>query len=145
MRRRKKSRVSQEYFDEICHRIAQGEGLRPICDKSNHLPSWNTVLRYVREDEDAHQRYREARQIQAETMRDEIIHIVEAPLPTDPKLAMAEVQRRRLEVDAKDKHIRQMQPSGIRDRKDDAADQVGEITIKWGGSEADTSVKATGG
>ena len=90
-------------------------------------------MRFVREDEEAHTRYREARQIQAETMRDDIIAIVEAPLPEDPKLAMAEVGRRRLEVDAKDKHIRQMQPSGVRDKAEDKPKDSGTLVLKWGG------------
>ena len=132
LKKRGKPRVSSQHFDEICQRIAEGEGLRPMCDASEHLPSWRTVLRFVREDEEAYGRYREARQIQAETMRDHILHLVEAPLPDDPKLAMAEVQRRRLEVDAKEKHIRQMQPSGVRDKAEDKQDQGGEIVIRWG-------------
>ena len=135
--KQKKQRVATKQFSEICERISQGEALRPMCDKSATLPSWRTVLRFVREDDEAYKRYREARQLQAETMRDQIITLVEAPLPTDPKLAMAEVQRRRLEVDAKDKHIRQMQPSGVRDRVEDNGNSgpagAGEITIRWGG------------
>ena len=133
--KRKKPRVPPKAFMEICERISQGEALRPLCEKSANLPSWATVLRFVREDDEAYRRYREARQLQAETMRDEILTLVEAPLPTDPKLAMAEVQRRRLECDYKDKHIRQMQPSGVRDRVEDNGNQGGggEITIRWGG------------
>ena len=141
LKKQRKSRVASQHFDEICQRIAEGEGLRPMCDKSEHLPSWRTVLRFVREDEEAYSRYREARQIQAETMRDHILHLVEAPLPTDPKLAMAEVQRRRLEVDAKEKHIRQMQPSGVRDKVEDKQDQSGEIVIRWGDSAIEASVQ----
>ena len=132
--KRKKPRVQSAAFKEICERISEGEALRPMCDKSDVLPSWRTVLRFVREDDEAYKRYREARQLQAETMRDQILTLVESPLPSDPKLAMAEVQRRRLEVDAKDKHIRQMQPSGVRDRVEDNSNQAGgEITIRWGG------------
>lgn len=141
LKKQSKPRVSSQHFDEICQRIAEGEGLRPMCDKSDHLPSWRTVLRFVREDEEAYLRYREARQIQAETMRDHILQLVEAPLPTDPKLAMAEVQRRRLEVDAKEKHIRQMQPSGVRDKVEDKQDQSGEIVIRWGDSAIEASVQ----
>lgn len=132
MKKKKKQRVATKLFEEICQRIAEGEALCNICEQGDHLPSWRTFLRYVREDEDAYTRYREARQIQAEVMRDQIISIVERPLPDDPKLAMAEVQRRRLEVDAKDKHIRQMQPAGIRDKKQDADQSGGELILRWG-------------
>ena len=51
-------------------------------------------------------------------------------------LAMAEVQRRRLEADHKDKHIRQMQPLGIRDKADDKQQQSGTVTLTWGNAEA---------
>ena len=68
-------------------------------------------------------------------MRDQIIDLVEAPLPDDPKLAMAEVQRRRLEADHKDKHIRQMQPLGIRDKADDKQQQSGTVTLTWGNAD----------
>ena len=63
------------------------------------------------------------------------IDLVEAPLPSDPKLAMAEVQRRRLEADHKDKHIRQMQPLGIRDKAEDNKQSSGTITLSWGNAE----------
>ena len=53
-------------------------------------------------------------------------------MPADPKLAMAEVQRRRLEADHKDKHIRQMQPSGLRNKPEDANNGAGSITLTWG-------------
>ena len=74
-----------------------------------------------------------ARAIQAEILRDQIIDIIEAPLPEEPKLAMAEVQRRRLEVDQKDKYVRQLAPLGIRDRAEDNQQNKmsGTITLKW--------------
>ena len=65
-------------------------------------------------------------------MRDQILDLVKMPLPGDPKLAMAEVQRRRLEADHMDKHIRQMQPLGVRDKTEDKVnDQVGQVTLSW--------------
>ena len=130
-KRKKKPRVAGKDFEQICQRIAEGEPLTKICETTDSLPSWRTVLKYVREDEDAYQRYREAHQIQAEVMRDQIITIVEKQLPDEPKLAMAEVQRRRLEADHKDKHIRQMQSSGLRDKPEDKGTAQGQITLSW--------------
>ena len=123
----------------ICERIAEGESLTRICNESTDLPSWRTVLRYVQDDEDAYTAYRTARALQCEVMRDQIIDLVEAPLPSDPKLAMAEVQRRRLEADHKDKHIRQMQPLGIRDKQEDNKQGSGTITLSWGNAEVAAS------
>jgi hypothetical protein len=95
------------------------------------------VLRWVQEDEEAYKAYRIARTLQCEVMRDQIIDLVEAELPSDPKLAMAEVQRRRLEADHKDKHIRQMQPLGIRDKADDNKQSSGTVTLSWGNAQVE--------
>ena len=71
---------------------------------------------------------------QSQILREDILEIVTAPLPCDPKLAMAEVQRRRLECDHKDKYVRQLAPSGLRDRAEDQQQKGvtgGKITISW--------------
>ena len=130
-----KRRITKAQMTEICERIAEGESLTRICNQSTDLPSWRTVLRYVQDDEEAYAQYRTARALQCEVMRDQIIDLVEAPLPDDPKLAMAEVQRRRLEADHKDKHIRQMQPLGIRDKAEDSKQSSGTVTLSWGNAE----------
>ena len=130
-----KRRITKAQMTEICERIAEGESLTRICNQSTDLPSWRTVLRYVQDDEEAYTQYRTARALQCEVMRDQIIDLVEAPLPDDPKLAMAEVQRRRLEADHKDKHIRQMQPLGIRDKAEDSKQSSGTVTLSWGNAE----------
>jgi hypothetical protein len=132
-----KRRITKAQMTTICERIADGISLTRICNEDDSLPSWRTVLRHVQEDEEAYTAYRTARALQCEVMRDQIIDLVEAPLPDDPKLAMAEVQRRRLEADHKDKHIRQMQPLGIRDKVDDKQAQSGTLTLVWGNAEAE--------
>ena len=124
------TKVTQEQMDIICDRIAEGESLTRICDNTKDLPSWRTVLRHVKDDEDAYRKYRTARSLQCEVMRDQILDLVNAELPSDPKLAMAEVQRRRLQADHMDKHIRQMQPLGLRDKAEDKQ-QAGQITLTW--------------
>ena len=131
--KRKTQRVPPKVFDQILRRLANGEALRPMCDADKALPSWRTVLRFVQEDEAAYKLYRQSRVLQAEFYRDEIIKLSEMPLPADPKLAMAEVQRRRLEIDTKDKYIRQLAPSGVRDRVEDAGGPAsGTLVIQWG-------------
>ena len=129
-----KRNVTKAHMVEIWDRIAEGESLTRICDTSETLPSWRTILRFVQEDEAAYTQYRNARSLQCEVMRDQILDLVEAELPTDPKLAMAEVQRRRLQADHMDKHIRQMQPLGIRDKAEDKQ-QAGQITLTWSGGD----------
>jgi len=135
-----KRKVTKEQMVIICDRIAEGESLTKICDTSETLPSWRTILRFVQEDEEAYTQYRNARSLQCEVMRDQILDLVQKELPTDPKLAMAEVQRRRLQADNMDKHIRQMQPLGIRDKQEDKQ-QSGQITLTW--SDGNVSAEAS--
>ncbi len=123
----------------ICDLLCDGKSLTSICDNDSTLPSWRTFLRHVKEDETAYEQYRTARTLQCEVMRDAIIDLVEKPLPTDPKLAMAEVQRRRLEADHKDKHIRQMQPSGLRNKPEDTQNGSGKVTLIWGNAHVETT------
>jgi len=132
----RKPRVSKEQFTKICERIADGEPLTRIADgqPGSEFPHWRTVLRHVQDSDEAHTEYRKARALQAEVLRDQILEIVERPLPDDPKLAMAEVNRRRLEADQKDKYVRQLAPLGLRNKAEDQANsgQVsGTITLKW--------------
>ena len=130
----KKPRLNKQQFTEILERLADGASLTSICKTSSHLPHHRTVLRFVQDSDAAYDKYKMARALQAEILRDEIVDLVTAPLPSDPKLAMAEVGRRRLEADYKDKLVRQLQPYGLRNRKEDIVDDsVGEIVIRWGG------------
>ena len=116
----------------ICNELMEGRSLAKICQGNADLPSSRTVTRHLQDSEESYVQYRKARAIQGELLRDEIIDLVEQKLPEDPKLAMAEVGRRRLEVEHKDKYIRQLQPLGIRDRAEDKNDQVsGTITLSW--------------
>ena len=118
--------------------MSEGNSLARICRDDTELPSDRTVLRHIQEDDDAYELYRKAQAIRAERLRDEIIDLIELPLPDDPKLATAEVNRRRLEADYKDKFIRQVQSNGLRVRKDDA-DQPSAITLSWGGGVVEVS------
>tara|TARA_R100001129_G_scaffold185833_1_gene175332 strand:+ start:299 stop:712 length:414 start_codon:yes stop_codon:yes gene_type:complete len=126
-----KIRVNKTQMTEICESIAEGLALTRICNEREHLPSWRTVLRHVQENEEAYALYRTARVLQCEVMRDQILDLVNMALPDDPKLAMAEVQRRRLQADHMDKHIRQMQSSGLRDKPEDKGTAQGQITLSW--------------
>ena len=77
-----KRKVTKEQMVVICDRIAEGESLTSICDTSETLPSWRTILRYVQEDEEAYTQYRTARSLQCEVMRDQILEIIKKELPT---------------------------------------------------------------
>tara|TARA_R100001463_G_C3456177_1_gene214282 strand:- start:192 stop:647 length:456 start_codon:yes stop_codon:yes gene_type:complete len=130
----KRPRLNKTQFKEILRRLVDGESLTHICSTTSSLPSYRTVLRFVQDSDDAYYEYRKARALQAELLRDQIVDLVTAPLPPDPKMAQAEVARRRLEADYKDKLVRQLQPLGLRDKREDQHDGgAGEIVIRWGG------------
>jgi len=127
-----KLRVTKKQMDFICEQLMDGKSLAKICEGNQDLPSSRTVTRHLQDSEESYLQYRKARAIQGELLRDTIIELVERPLPEDPKLAQAEVGRRRLEAEQKDKYIRQLQPLGIRDKAEDKADQVsGTLTLSW--------------
>ena len=125
--------VSDKQMDEICNRLMDGESLTQICDTTEHLPNKRTIYRHVQSDEKAWEKYSKARAIQGEDLDDQIMDIINEPLPADPKFSMATVQHKRLKVDALDKRKRQLQPlGGIRNNPNDSNPTVnGTITLSW--------------
>tara|TARA_R100000995_G_scaffold83422_2_gene59283 strand:- start:1315 stop:1770 length:456 start_codon:yes stop_codon:yes gene_type:complete len=118
----------------ICDGLAQGKSLRSVCASDSKLPHWVNVLKAVQRDENFYEMYSRARAIGAEVLSDEMHDLAASPLPEglDPKLAMAEIQRRRIEVDTKKWTFSKMQPRGVRHKKQDIEQQGGEVTLVWG-------------
>jgi len=128
---------------KVCDELAKGKSLRSICENDDQQPHWVTVLQAVQRDEDLYEMYSRARAVGAEVLADEMHDLARQPLPEDmdPKLANAEVQRRRLEIDALKWTFARMQPRGVRHKKEDV-DNAGEITLSWGGGEEQVSTEA---
>ena len=61
---------------EIFERIAKGQSLVDICD-DDWLPSQPTVYRRLNADEEFRQRYAHAREVQADTLFDEVLQIAD--------------------------------------------------------------------
>lgn len=95
-------RFSQEIFDEICVRIANGESLRKIC-KDDDMPNLTTVWKWLNNNPELDKQYMRAREEQAETFVDEIQEISDAiiPLGPDGKIDNGAVNQARLRVDAR--------------------------------------------
>ena len=100
-------RFSQEIFDEICVRIAEGESLRKIC-KDEKMPSLVSVWRWLNESETLSKQYTRAREEQAETFVDEILDIADdnkddTYLDENGKLIINQevIARSRLRVDSR--------------------------------------------
>lgn len=84
---------SQDLFDEICDRIAEGESLRVIC-KDPDMPSKSNVFVWLKNDEQLQDQYARAREAQADAYFDEIVDIAD-------KSKAENVQQARLRIDAR--------------------------------------------
>lgn len=98
-KRGRPSKYTQAAADAICERIADGESLRSIC-RDDDMPSTSAVCRWLAEHEAFREQYAHARELQADSLFDDILDIA------DGKRAMIEgcdpdVQRDRLAVDAR--------------------------------------------
>lgn len=100
-------RFSQEIFDEICVRIAEGESLRKIC-KDDKMPSLVAVWKWLNNNEELVKQYTRAREEQAETFVDEILDIADdnkddTYLDDNGKLIINQevIARSRLRVDSR--------------------------------------------
>jgi SpoVK/Ycf46/Vps4 family AAA+-type ATPase len=85
------SKFSQEIVEAVCERIANGESLRAICMDAS-MPAMSSVFKWLSEDEAFSDQYARAREAQADTHFDEIVHI--ADTEEDP-------QRARVRIDAR--------------------------------------------
>lgn len=110
---------TQELFDAICDRLADGESLRTIC-QDEEMPSKGTILRWVGNDEKLQDQYARAREAQADAIFDEILDIaddatndwMEVNGQDDEKYRLngEHVQRSRVRIDARKWMAGKMRP-----------------------------------
>jgi hypothetical protein len=100
--RKNSVKFSQELFDEICVRIAEGESLRKIC-KDDKMPNLTSVWKWLNDNEELSKQYARAREEQAEYYADEITEICDAKIPLDAfgKIDAGAVNQARLKIDAR--------------------------------------------
>ena len=67
---------SQDLFDRICDRIADGESLRDIC-KGEDMPNKGKFFYWLANDKALADQYAKAKEAQAEFMADEIMNIAD--------------------------------------------------------------------
>lgn len=63
----------------ICTQIVEGKSLRAICSQ-DEMPGISTVIRWLSENEEFRSQYAQAKDDQADTLADEILHIADTPL-----------------------------------------------------------------
>lgn len=97
------SKFTQELADQICTRLAEGESLRAICrpegNDDESMPHIGTILRWVGENPGFREQYTRAREVQAETLADEIITISDGSKFADDDAT--QIARARLRVDTR--------------------------------------------
>jgi hypothetical protein len=103
---------SQEVFDRICERIAEGESLRSICTDED-MPSTTAVKKWLIKDDGGAlvAQYARAREMQADTLFEEVLDIADdarndwmerrADQGIGYELNGEHLQRSRLRVDAR--------------------------------------------
>ena len=127
----------------VCDELAKGKSLRSICEYNDAMPAWSTVLQAVQRSEELYEMYARARAIGAEVLADEMHDLAASPLPPDldPRLANAEVQRRRVEIDTKKWTFAKMQPRGVRHKKEDVEQANGPVMLVWGSDSTDSETE----
>lgn len=136
-------KLSKAKMQIVCDELAKGKSLRSICEHNDKMPAWSTVLQAVQRSEELYEMYARARAIGAEVLADEMHDLAASPLPPDldPRLANAEVQRRRVEIDTKKWTFAKMQPRGVRHKKEDVEQANGPVMLVWGSDATDSETE----
>lgn len=116
---------SNEIFDRICERIANGESLRSICEDDD-MPTRSSFLRWLADEKNAdlRDRYARAREAQADRIFDEILEIADdarndwMETENGPVLNQEHVQRSRLRIDARKWMAGKLRPKVYGDKVD---------------------------
>lgn len=139
------SRVAftQEIFDTICDRIANGEGLRSICAEDG-MPDKSTVLRWLQPEEakPLRDQYARARESQADTLFDECLEIADNAKndwmekhgqdDTGWQLNSEHIQRSRLRIDARRWMAGKLRPKVYGEKQVvEGPGENGEFVVKW--------------
>ena len=86
------TQFSQELFDTICERIADGESVRKI-SLDDDMPCQTTFFKWLANDEVAAQQYTRAREAQADALANDIVDI--ADTEADPAKARVRIDARK--------------------------------------------------
>ncbi len=137
------SRYTEALADEICDRLAGGEGLIAIC-RDAHMPSEACVRLWVKDDREGFAaRYAQAREVQYGRMADEILEVADDGMndwmkredPENPGYSLngEHVTRSRLRVDSRKWLLSKLLPKQFADKIDHtmAAPDGGPVIFKF--------------
>lgn len=116
---------SQEVFDAICERIAEGESLRKICE-SEGMPHKSNVLRWLEDENNVllRDQYARAREQQADKLFDETIEIAD-----NKGTEKGQVARDRLRVDVRKWAAGKLRPKKYGDKHIIGGDPDNPLTV----------------
>ncbi|MBH1623872.1 terminase small subunit protein [Stenotrophomonas maltophilia] len=147
------SKHSQQLADAICDLLVDGKSLRTICSTAK-MPSRSTVIRWLAENEAFRNQYARARELQADTLAEEILDIADKAvlgerLKKDGKGKVLErqtgdmVERSKLMIDARKWYAGKLQPKKYGERvaldhgvQDNLADQLRAARERAAGRES---------
>lgn len=147
------SKYSQQLADAICDLLVDGKSLRTICSTAK-MPSRSTVIRWLAENEAFRNQYARARELQADTLAEEILDIADKAvlgerLKKDGKGKVLErqtgdmVERSKLMIDARKWYAGKLQPKKYGERvaldhgvQDNLADQLKAARERAAGRES---------
>jgi len=110
--------------DLICERIADGESVRKIC-LDDDMPKMATIFRWLAKYDEFREQYTRAREIQAETLFDEMVHIADTPQVGQKSVSKATgleiteadmIEHRRLQVETRKWVLGKMAPKKYSDK-----------------------------
>lgn len=131
------SEFTQESADAICDMLMDGQSLRAICLLKT-MPDKGTVLRWLEAYPGFRVQYARAREIQADTLADEILLLSDKSRPGKKTTLKADgtketvtgdmVERTRLQIDARKWYASKLAPKKYGDRQQ--IEHSGSITTK---------------
>lgn len=139
------SKFTQALADNICTQITEGKSLRAICSQEE-IPCISTVIRWLRENKDFQSQYTQAKDDQADTLADEILHIADNTKPgvitktfADGSVETREqdmTEHRKLQIDARKWIAARLKPKKYGDKVEHVGDAAQPIAIsvnasKW--------------
>lgn len=134
---------SQDLFDTICERIADGESLRDICSDDD-MPNKSSVFRWLANDPALSDQYARAREEQADAIFDEVLSIADDGRNDWMERRGEEdagwvtngenIQRSRLRIDARKWMAGKLRPKKYGDKtmhEHGGNGDNGEIVLSW--------------
>lgn len=130
------SEYTEEIFDEICERMANGKGLREIC-QDPEMPNRSTFLRWVENDTGRQRKYQHAREALMDWYAEDIVtiawdtsHDTIHDAKGNPKCNHEWVNRSRLKVDTLKFLMAKLHPKKYGDKLPEAEGER-DLKISW--------------